>query len=422
MTLSLVRDVQPAAVPDPRLPRLLSATAPTLAGHLAQHGPLPPLSGDDVLAAVAESGLLGRGGAGFPTARKLEAVRRQRRRPLLVANGAEGEPASRKDARLLTSAPHLVLDGAELVARAVDADEVVVWVHRDPPAAMRAVERALAERRGGLPIRVVGGPSRFVAGESSAVVSGLEGAPVRPRGGKHRPSERGVGGAPTLVHNVETLAHVALLARRGAAWFRELGTAAEPGSMLLTVQGVVRSPGVVEVAVGTPLDSVLDPVEPLQAVLLGGYHGGWLPAERADVPLTHADLRAAGGSLGAGIVAAIGVDDCGIAETARVLRYLAAESAGQCGPCVFGLPAIAGGFEELAAGRADAALVDRLWRWTGQVRGRGACHHPDGTATLAESALTAFADDVDRHLDGPCGRRVRGLLPVPTTAGPLEWR
>ena len=425
MTLSLVRDAARVPAEDPRLPRLLTGgpvhgRAMTAAAHLAHHGALPRLSPDALLELVADSGLRGRGGAGFPTARKLEAVRRRRRRPLLVANGAEGEPASRKDATLLTLAPHLVLDGAELVAAAIGADEVVVWVHRDPPAATRAVERALLERQARVAMRVVGAPSRFVAGESSAVVSGLEGAPVKPRGGRHRPSEKGVGGAPTLVHNVETLAQIGLLARHGARWFRDLGTVDEPGSMLLTVQGTVHEPGVLEVAVGTPLVDVLDPAETPQAVLVGGYHGAWLSAAATDVPLTHADLRAAGGALGAGIVVAIGPDDCGLAETARVLRYLAAESAGQCGPCVFGLPAIAGGFAELAEGRADAGTVERLERWAGQVRGRGACSHPDGTATLAESALRVFADDVQRHLSGPCGRRVRGLLPVPASKG--EWR
>ena len=194
-----------------------------------------------------------------------------------------------------------------------------------------------------------------------------------------RLSERGLGGKPTLVQNVETLAHLALIARYGAAWFRGVGTDREPGSMLVTVLGAVNEPGVHEIAIGTPVGEVLSLAggasAPLDALLLGGYFGNWADAAAAcSRPFSSAGLADLGAGTGVGLIAALPADACGIAETARVVRYLAAESAGQCGPCLFGLDAIARGVERLADGRT--AETAALARWLGQVAGRGACPAP----------------------------------------------
>ena len=271
-------------------------------------------------------------------------------------------------------------------------------------------------------------PDRFVAGEESALVQWLDGGPANPTGRRTRPFERGVGGRPTLVQNVETLANVALVARRGAAWFRTAGTAAEPGTVLVTVLGAVRAPGVVEVEVGTPIRDVLHrvggPASRPQALLVGGYFGTWIDAEEGlDLPLSNAALATAGASLGARTIAVLPHDVCGLVESARVARYLAGESAGQCGPCLFGLDAVAQAVESIAGGRRDAAAAAaRLTRLTGQVAGRGACAHPTGAARFVESALRVFAGEVDRHLKGRCCTAAREpLLPAPA-GGPREWR
>jgi NADH:ubiquinone oxidoreductase subunit F (NADH-binding) len=237
--------------------------------------------------------------------------------------------------------------------------------------------------------------------------------------------ERGVGGAPTLVQNVETLAHIALIARFGAAWFRAVGTAGEPGSLLVTVHRADGVSLVSEVPSGARAGAVLElDRAPAQAVLTGGYHGAWLPAGRvAGLPLTAAALRGAGGMLGAGVLAALPADRCGLAETARVLGYLAAESAGQCGPCLNGLPRIAAAFAYLAGPSPDRRCLADLERWSGLVAGRGACHHPDGTVRLVRSALTVFAAEIDRHVRGRCaaqpgpdGRGPAPFLPLPARA------
>ncbi|MEU5338928.1 NADH-ubiquinone oxidoreductase-F iron-sulfur binding region domain-containing protein [Streptomyces asoensis] len=391
-------------------PRLFApGAAPAgLAAHHRRHGALPAGDPESLLRAVTGSGLTGRGGAGFPTWRKLVAVteagRRTGRAPVVVANGAEGEPASRKDRTLLRLSPHLVLDGLQLAARTVGAGEAYLAV----ADGATWLETAVAERTGDqLPVKVVRVPGSFLAGQSSALARLLSGGAALPTHQRPPVRERGTHGAPTLVQNVETLAHLALVARYGADWYRTAGTAAQPGSVLCTVHAGGGEPRVVEAPYGLSLARLL-PLEGVRAVLVGGYHGTWVPAREA------AQLTLEAIYLGAGVVAALPMDRCGPAETARVLRYLALRSAGQCGPCLNGLPRIAAAFRVLAAPGPQGTVRADLARWSGLVEGRGACHHPDGTVRLVRSALTTFADEIDAHARGRCtGTAPTPLLPVP---------
>jgi NADH:ubiquinone oxidoreductase subunit F (NADH-binding) len=410
-----------------RLPRLLpqrlGGGPASWEEHRARYGPLPVPGWDEgwrdpFIAEVGRSGLTGRGGASFPTGRKLRAVAAGRDAPVVIANGTEGEPASAKDKVLLAREPHLVLDGAELAAHLVGARQAFVVVHE---AVREIVDRAAAERRqahrDGIRLKIKTGADRFVGGEASALVNWVGNGIPLPTATPPRASEHGLDGRPTLVQNVETLAHLALIGRYGAEWFRSLGTAAEPGSMLVTLIGSLRRPGVYEAEIGQPTGEVLElaggPEAPLSALLIGGYFGTWVDPEAAwPLPFSAAGLSAVGASPGAGLIAALPADACGLAETARVARYMAGESAGQCGPCLFGLDAIAGAVEDLAVGRSFRP--DLLRRWMGQVDGRGACHHPDGAVRLIRSALRVFSAEIDRHAQGwCCGSRPLGVLPVP---------
>lgn len=388
--------------------------------HRALHGSLPDLGADDLITLAGMGGLRGRGGAGFPFARKLRAVQtaaaRRQAGVRVVVNATEGEPGSAKDALLLTRAPHLVLDGAELAARALGSPQVVVGItdrgtpRSDADPVGESLREATAERGSAVGYRVVRMPHRFVSGQGGALVQGVNGRVPLPPGTPVRTSEHGVDGLPTLLSNAETYAQLALLASGGADAYAAVGTADQPGTVLLTVGGDT----VVEAPAGTPLVHVLGVcgAPPAQAVLVGGYHGSWLdPPAVARARLSRTGMAEVGGTLGAGIVLALAEDVCPLGECARVLRYLARESAGQCGPCVRGLPALAEAFTELIAGGGDPAAVAGA---AGIGEGKGACAHPDGTAVFARSALRVFADDVERHtLGGNCGRPVRGLLPVP---------
>ncbi len=382
---------------------------------------------------IARSGLRGRGGAWFPTWKKWAAVReRSEGHSVVVINASEGEPLSAKDRTLMSLRPHLVLDGAALAAETLGADEVVLYLSRGSRTADRAVHEALKERDTALPsevrVRIVSTAHRYIAGESSAVVSRVSGGLSKPRFSLQRSAENGVDGRPTLVQNAETLAHVAMIARYGSSWFRQVGTEHSPGSALMTVCGNVTNPGVYEVDLGASLGGVLAAAggcpSPPGGALLGGYFGTWLPpAALADVPLDAERLRAAHrASLGCGVLAVLPNGGCGVVEAARILTYLAAETAAQCGPCVNGLAALSEAMYRIAFSAAESGDLERVERWTGMVRGRGACHHPDGAVGQLSSALTVFRDHLRMHINRQrCyGLEVAGF-PRPPAPG-HEWR
>jgi NADH:ubiquinone oxidoreductase subunit F (NADH-binding) len=404
--------------------RLLAGTRPsrplTLNEHLNRHGKLPDTRGS-LTGTLEASGLGGRGGAGFPSGRKLRTVGEQKGRPVVLINATEGEPLSLKDKYLLTHTPHLVLDGAAAMARELGTNDIFVGIASDARSARTAFASAIGERRrerldGTLQIEIVDVPSRFIAGEETALVSIVNGGSGLPQVTPPRPYERGVAKRPTLVQNAETVAHAALIARYGAPWFREIGTNAEPGTALFTLAGAVRTPGVVEAPIGTSLAALVQSAGGLtrspQAVLVGGYFGTWFTAsDAARLTLDDATLRPLGGGLGARAVAVLPEGACGLCETARVARYLAQESARQCGPCLNGLAAIAGALAKLTKGDEQAAR--RVTRWAEQIRGRGACHHPDGAARFVASGLTVFAHEIGPHASGRgCPHGHSHMLPI----------
>jgi NADH:ubiquinone oxidoreductase subunit F (NADH-binding) len=430
------------ALPPRQLPRLLQPGAPLpLAGHVSRYGPVPfRRSGAELIAEVRRAGLAGRGGAGFPAGRKMHAVAAATagRKPgllhtargsVVVANGVESEPASSKDKMLLGRSPHLVLDGIALAAAAVGASRAYLCLHDGHPGLTSLLRAAVTEReRAGVnrvPIQVTEVPGGYVASQETALISFLNGGPQRPAFVPPRPFERGVHGRPTLVQNVETLAHLALIARYGAAWFRGLGVPQSAGSALITVSGAVCEPSVLEIELGTRIGDLIEraggPAEPPQAVLAGGYFGGWLPYPAAlNVRMTDAGLRGAGAALGPGVLVLLPASACGLAETARTIWYLASQSAGQCGPCLNGLPALATAFDEVAFARPGRDTQGWARQLLALVAGRGACHLPDGTAALAASALRVFGHDLRRHAaSGPCPRAWRApVLPEPVLPEP----
>jgi NADH:ubiquinone oxidoreductase subunit F (NADH-binding) len=256
---------------------------------------------------------------------------------------------------------------------------------------MAVVRGALRGRADRVPVDVVPAAEHFVSGEETAVVAALEGRSPLPGDKFRRVVDHGVGGRPTAVQNVETLAHLALIGRNGPEWFRARGTASEPGTALVTISGAVNHPGVVEVELGTPLPEVLAHagLRHPAPVLVGGFHGAWLAtADVERATLSRASLGEFGASPGAGVLIALPAGSSGMAETARIAGYLAGQSARQCGPCRNGLPAMAGLLRRVAAG--DDGPVPELHRLAGITAGRGACHHPDGTVRLVRSALRVF--------------------------------
>lgn len=403
--------------------------------HLRRYGERPSSlgrAGAELVRTLGTVGLTGRGGAHFPTMVKWQTVLAAGGGGYVVANAAEGEPASAKDTALLQHRTHLVLDGLAAAAEALAAIGSVIWLHGSARDTYLAINQALAERRAaGLfepPVRVMSGPEHYLTGESSAVVHALTGGPALPMFTRTPAARAGLDGLPTLVQNVETLARVAVLARTG-------GQGEQPGPLVTIVSDAVLN--VCELPPRTTLDSmlrltaVLDPLSAApQAVLLGGYGGSWLSwSSAAHRELGQLDGRRAaqggsrpvpylaepGPSLGAGVIALLPPDGCGLAETAAVLDYLARSSARQCGPCVFGTRALADAMARVAAGTARRSQFRRLAELIGEVDGRGACGLPDGAARLARTALHAFDEDLAQHLStGRCRHRwARPVLPIP---------
>jgi NADH:ubiquinone oxidoreductase subunit F (NADH-binding) len=401
---------------------------------LHRHGQVPYRGRQgQLIEDVRAAGLTGRGGAAFPVHRKLSAVLSAPGSAVVVANGAEGEPASSKDKALLLLNPHLVLDGIQLAAEATGATDTVLYVALDAEKA-RWLNTLITQRQNlnldHVDVRLFAAPPKFLAGQESALASRISGGKALPAFAPPRVFERGVDGRPTFVSNVETLAHLSLIARYGPAWFTSAGTPDEPGTMICTLHQADGRVDLTEAALGTPLAELLDLQavqpkgdDPLStpangAVLIGGYHGTWLPtATAARLTLANASLRRHGASVGAGVLAALPAARCGLAETARVVRYLALESAGQCGPCRNGLPRIAGALADLAnvgqGRRPNPTLLQELDRWSWLVYKRGACAHPDGTVRFVTSALKTFEAEIAAHREGRCTATItRPFLPL----------
>lgn len=380
---------------------ITEVAADSLRDHRLRFGARP--AGTDLLSALEAAGLTGRGGAHLPSIVKWRAVRAtpHPHGPVVVANGAESEPESRKDAALLEFRPHLVLDGLAAAADALGAREAVIWLHEGASTVRSSVARALAERAAAgipdAPMRVVVGPDRYLTGESSAIVHALSGGPALPQFRTLPSAVSGVDGRPTLVQNVETLARVALV-ERGYA----------PASMLVTV--VVGDARVVlETSTEADLREVVAQVSGVTpvAALLGGYGGQWCSWDAlAGTRLDERDLRAHGLSLGAGVLSLVRPAECGLERAAAIAGYLAEQTARQCGPCLFGLPALASSIDLLVRGgwrsRKETARLDRF---LAEIRGRGACGHPDGAVRMVASALDVFAEDVAAHRHGRCVAR-----------------
>ncbi|TFV59760.1 hypothetical protein E4P42_07710 [Mycobacterium sp. PS03-16] len=405
-------DLTVAAWPglEPRLLRTdLSLNTEGLADYLAGGGYQELTDPDALLEQIDLSGLVGRGGAAFPMAVKLRAVRDNGRRAggaIVVANGEEGEPASVKDRWLLRHRPHLVLDGLRLAARIVAAERAYLYLS-DPRAAQVARD-ALAEagdRTDGPAVTVVTVGSGYVAGEESAAVRVINGGPPKPTDKPPRTFEHGVAALPTAVSNVETLANLPFLLRHGARTYRSVGTSTSAGTFLATVTGGGRPAALYEVPHGTPFPELLDlygtPRDELRGVLMGGYFAGLMNTEVLDTTLDHETMRRLGSGLGCGAIALI-TDECPIAVAASVMAYFDRENAGQCGSCFNGTAAMAAVTGALRDGAATAEDVTRLERWSVVLRGRGACATLDAATNVAATLLRSFPQEVARHLDDAC--------------------
>lgn len=377
------------------------------AQHQLIHGATPLRGRDWLLTALTDVGLLGRGGAAFAVATKLAAVKHGRHTEVLV-NASESEPASLKDRTLMLRTPHVILDGALVVAQALGTERITLVAHDE--SALNSMRQAVGERPQAHQVKLILSHDGFVAGEMRALIAGLNGQAALPPGRRVLPHVAGVNRASTFASNAETFAQIGTLARLGSGEFRRIGSADEPGTILLTLVGDVPHPGVCEVPLGVPMASLLP--GPARPVLLGGYHGTWV-GDLAGLTLTHESARAHGATLGAGVIARPPAGSCAVHDVVAVAQWLASESSRQCGPCTFGLSTVAEDLHHIALGDGTQRL-GLLRARLGVISGRGACAHPDGSVRFISSALDAMAEDFASHAaGGTCGRPHKPFLPLP---------
>lgn len=388
-------------MPGPVLLRGLE-DGPTLATHRRVHGSLMQPTAQELIRLTEVAMLRGRGGAGFPFARKLATVASSTKRAHVVVNISEGEPASFKDAALALTSPHLILDGAVATARALSARTVHLIVPGESASVTAAIRRAVDERgreRPKVKWRFHSASPRFVAGQSQAVVELMSGRENLPVTSWQPDAVRGYRNQPTLLSNAETFAQVGALLTAGSTSYAEQGNAETPGTTLLTLAGDGPLPLVMEVPHGTPWAEVLgDAIA--QPVLLGGFHGVWArPRQLVGLTVDRDEMASRGLALGAGVVLPLPDGECPLHRTALIANYLAGQSAQRCGPCLNGLPALADAVRELDAGYPSQTRATQLVQL---VTRRGACAHPDGTARLVASMLTAFGEEPGVHAEGSC--------------------
>jgi NADH-quinone oxidoreductase subunit F len=356
---------------------------------------------EDVLGAVREAELRGRGGAGFPAWRKWEIARSSPdSQKHVVVNGGEHEPGSRKDRFLVARYPHRVLEGAALCAFATGASSIVLYLIQDMVDAIASAHRAIEEATAaghleGLSVRVALAPTTYVAGEETAALEVIEGKKAWPRKKPPFPGQAGLHGQPTTVQNVETLAWVAGIVRHGPNWFGR-------GAMLCTLDESFARPGLCEVPLGTTLRALVEDFgggtrggRPVKAIL-PALSSAFLPASALDTPMTHDALRAAGSNLGCGSVSVIEEGTCVVERALRIAEFFKAEQCGQCPPCRMETATIAAVFQKVANGEPGdyAAQVEKIAAF---ARGKGNCSLIEMAAAPALSALRLFPDDFAAH-------------------------
>jgi NADH-quinone oxidoreductase subunit F len=393
-------------------------------GYVALERALKTLSSAQVVQEVSDSGLRGRGGAGFPTGKKwaIPAECPDQTR-YLVLNGGEDEPGSKKDRLLMEYLPHLVLEGVILSSYAIGAAKAYLYINAEYRNALQSMSDALAEAKAehfwgknvlatdyGLEIAVVPAPSNYVAGEDTAALEVIEGKKPLPRQKPPFPATAGLFGKPTVVNNVETLANVPLIVRRGAAWYKCFGTPASPGTMIFSLNEEVNRPGIYELPFGTPLRFLIEECggglkdgKRIKAIQPGGPSSAYLTPDQIEVPLDHDSLRTAGSSIGCGAVRLVAEGSCMVEELLRIADFFAAESCGQCPACRMETNMLAAIMKKVKGGEGGQPILDQFGKVIAFNKGKGFCALIHMPGPPIESALRLFRPDFESHLvQGRC--------------------
>ncbi|MCD6302045.1 MAG: NADH-quinone oxidoreductase subunit NuoF [Anaerolineae bacterium] len=380
------------------------------------------MSPDELIDLIKRSKLRGRGGAGFPAGLKWGFMPKEDVTKFLAVNTDEGEPGTFKDRKLIEADPHQVIEGAIIAAYAVGARHAFVYIRGEFFIGVKRWNKAIndAYAHGYLGEDILGsgysldmtvhrGAGAYICGEETAMINSLEGKRGEPRIKPPYPAQTGYHQAPTLVHNVETLANVPHIVLNGADWYRSIGTENSTGPKLFCVSGHVYRRGVYELPLGTPLSTIIYDYaggvpggKKLKAVIPGGASTPFVTAEHVDVPMDFESLAAIGSALGTGAIVVMDEDTCMVDVALRTARFFAHESCGKCTPCRVGGRCIVDLLEGITEGRGQRGDIAKLYSLCDGIAGKTFCPMGDAMVAPIRSSLDLFGDEYERHLDGGC--------------------
>jgi len=405
----------------PNAPPPDCATYERAGGYQAMRRALLRMTPADVVGEVTNSGLRGRGGAGFGTGQKWSFVpkRKPGRRSYLIANADEMEPGTFKDRLLLEGDPHQMIEAVIVSAYAVGATDGYIFVRGEYKLAIARLTHAIGEAHAAgylgedilgsgysLNLHIHASAGRYICGEETALLTALEGRRAQPRSKPPFPQVSGLWGAPSVVNNVETLCNIPHIISNGADWFKSLGRGADGGTKLYGISGRVKRPGTWELPIGTPMREILEEHAggmqdgyQVRALLPGGASTAFLGADQLDTAMDYGSVEKAGSRLGTG--SAIVLDDrsCPVGMICNLEHFFAQESCGWCTPCRDGLPWVERMLRALEDGDGEDEDLHQLHRHVGLLGpGRTFCAHAPGAMAPLESGLRHFHDEFERHV------------------------
>jgi NADH-quinone oxidoreductase subunit F len=393
-------------------------------GYDALEKAVKSLKPQGVLQEVTDSGLQGRGGAGFPTGKKWTFTRDSAEEPhYVVLNGGEDEPGSKKDRLLMENLPHLVIEGVILASYAVGASKAYLYINAEYKNATQSIADALTEaKKAGywgerilgsdfsLEIVVTPAPPNYVAGEDTAALEVIEEKQPRPREKPPFPATAGLFGKPTAVNNVETFANVPPIVARGPKWYRSHGIPESPGTMIFSLSEEFSRPGIYELPFGTPLRYLIEECgggvkngKAIKAILPGGPSTAFLLPDKMDVPLDHQSLRAAGSAIGCGVVHLVTEGTCMVEETLGIAEFFSRECCDQCPACRMETNMLATMLKKVQQGQGGEAILEQFGKVISFNKGKGFCNLINMPGPPIESAVKLFHSDFESHLaNGRC--------------------
>jgi NADH-quinone oxidoreductase subunit F len=389
-------------------------------GYTALRKAVTEMQPEEVMQVVSDSGLSGRGGAGFPTGRKWSFIPKGVLPTYLVVNADESEPGAFKDRELMERNPHQLLEGVAISAYAVRAEKAFIYIRGEflyiEEVLNKAIQEAYADGRLGkglygtgtnIEIVIHRGAGAYICGEESALLDSLEGYRGFPRLKPPFPAVKGAYGQPTVINNVETLANVPHIVNNGAAWFRSFGTEKSPGTKVCSISGPVNRPGNYEVNMGTPFRVLLDDMaggmkdgKKMKAYIPGGASAPMLPAteENIDIPLAYETYIAAGSAFGSASFIIIPEDECIIRVQLRLSEFFAHESCGKCIPCREGTPWLAKTVRRIENGEGREEDLPLLLDICDNILGRSFCPLGDFSTSNIIASIKHFYDEYEQHI------------------------